>query len=78
MSQKNLPYESADIHAIGVSSDSDRNPFRIVRQQVDQAAAVLQLDPMSHEILRWPLREIHVSLPVRMDDGTTRVFQGFR
>jgi hypothetical protein len=40
MRQKNLPYESVDIHAIGVSSDSDKNQFRIVRQQVDQAARV--------------------------------------
>ncbi|MCI0475468.1 MAG: Glu/Leu/Phe/Val dehydrogenase [Anaerolineales bacterium] len=78
MNQKNLPYESTDIHAIGVSSDEENNQFRIVRQQVDQAAAAMKLDPQIHELLRWPLREFHVSLPVRMDDGKTRVFQGFR
>jgi glutamate dehydrogenase (NAD(P)+) len=70
--------ESVDFHAVGISSDSDLNPFRIVQRQVDEAAGVLKLDPAIHELLRWPLREIHVSLPVRMDDGTTRVFQGFR
>lgn len=36
------------------------------------------LDPAVHELLRWPLRELHVTLPVRMDDGTTQVFHGFR
>jgi glutamate dehydrogenase (NAD(P)+) len=31
-----------------------------------------------HELLRWPLRELHVTLPVRMDDGSTKIFHGFR
>ncbi len=31
-----------------------------------------------HALLRVPMRELHVSLPVKMDDGTTKVFQGFR
>jgi len=70
--------ESVDFHAIGTSSDSELNPFRIVQRQVDEAAQVLKLDPGIHELLRWPLREIHVTLPVRMDDGSTRVFHGFR
>ena len=35
-------------------------------------------DPAIHAILRMPKREIHVSIPVRMDDGSIRVFQGFR
>jgi len=29
-------------------------------------------------MLRWPVRELHVSLPVRMDDGSIQVFKGFR
>ncbi|MCF8215783.1 MAG: Glu/Leu/Phe/Val dehydrogenase [Chlorobium sp.] len=57
---------------------SDNNPFRIARKQLDEAAAVMNLAPASHEILRWPLRELHVSMPVKMDDGTTRIFHGFR
>jgi glutamate dehydrogenase (NAD(P)+) len=31
-----------------------------------------------HEFLRWPMRELHVTLPVRMDDGSTQIFKGFR
>lgn len=54
------------------------NPFAIAQKQLDEAAAILNLDPAIHEMLRWPVRELHVRLPVRMDDGTTRVFHGFR
>ncbi len=54
------------------------NPFKIAQQQLDEAASVLKLDPAVHELLRWPLRELHVTLPVKMDDGTTKVFHGFR
>jgi glutamate dehydrogenase (NAD(P)+) len=54
------------------------NPFEIAQRQLDEAAAILKLDPAVHELLRWPLRELHVTLPVKMDDGTTQVFHGFR
>ena len=54
------------------------NPFAIAQAQLDMAAEVLQLDPAIHALLREPIRELHVTLPVRMDDGTTRVFKGFR
>jgi glutamate dehydrogenase (NAD(P)+) len=54
------------------------NPFAIAQAQLDQAAEIMGLDPATHELLRWPLRELHVTLPVRMDDGTTQVFHGFR
>ncbi len=70
--------ESVDFHAVGVSSESELNPFRITQQQLDQAAEILKLDAAIHEMLRWPLRELHVTLPVRMDDGSVQVFQGFR
>ena len=54
------------------------NPFTIAQKQLGQAAAIMGLDPATHELLRWPLRELHVSLPVRMDDDTVHVFHGFR
>jgi len=54
------------------------NPFAIAQHQLDQAAEIMGLDPATHELLRWPLRELHVTLPVRMDDGTTKIFHGFR
>lgn len=54
------------------------NPFTIAQQQLDLAAEKLGLDPATHELLRWPMQEIKVVLPVKMDDGTTRIFHAFR
>jgi glutamate dehydrogenase (NAD(P)+) len=54
------------------------NPFSIAQQQLDEAAAILGLDHATHQLLRQPQRELHVSLPVRMDDGSTRVYSGYR
>ncbi len=54
------------------------NPFTIAQEQLDQAAALLKLDKATHMLLREPMRELHVSFPVRMDDGGHRVFKGFR
>lgn len=54
------------------------NSFEIAQAQLDEAARLLKLDPAVHALLREPLRELHITIPVRMDDGTTRVFKGFR
>ena len=54
------------------------NPFKIAQAQLDQAAAILKLEPALHELLRWPQRELHVTFPVKMDDGSTKIFHGFR
>ncbi|MDZ4165435.1 MAG: Glu/Leu/Phe/Val dehydrogenase [Smithellaceae bacterium] len=57
---------------------SESNPFVIAQKQCDECARILNLEPHVRELLRVPMREIHVSLPVKMDDGSTRIFQGFR
>ncbi len=54
------------------------NPFAIAQQQLDEAAERLGLDPATHELLRWPMREYHFTLPLKMDNGTTKVFKGYR
>ncbi|MCU0571513.1 MAG: Glu/Leu/Phe/Val dehydrogenase [Syntrophobacteraceae bacterium] len=54
------------------------NPFKIAQQQLGEAASALGLDAATHELLRWPMHEIKVTLPVRMDDGSTRIFHAFR
>jgi glutamate dehydrogenase (NAD(P)+) len=59
-------------------SNEELNPFAIAQAQLDESAKYLNLDEATHELLRWPLRELHVTLPVKMDDGTTKVFHGFR
>ncbi|MCC7576366.1 MAG: glutamate dehydrogenase, partial [Methanomethylovorans sp.] len=54
------------------------NPFENSRKQLAKCAAILGLDESVHEMLRHPMRELRVTLPVRMDDGTIKVFEGFR
>ncbi len=54
------------------------NAFEMAQQQFDHVAELLHLDPQVAEVLRWPMREYSFRIPVRMDDGTLRVFQGFR
>jgi glutamate dehydrogenase (NAD(P)+) len=54
------------------------NPFQIAQYQLEQAAQLMGLDDTTHELLRWPLREFHVRIPVKMDDGKTQIFEGFR
>lgn len=56
----------------------DFNPFKMAQAQFDKVANDINLDDASRGILREPLREFHFSIPVRMDDGSTQVFRGFR
>ncbi len=55
-----------------------KNAFEMAQQQFDHVSDLLGLDNEVREMLRWPLREFHLRIPVRMDDGTIRVFNGFR
>src|SRR5450755_1592913 len=54
------------------------NPFAIAQAQLDEAASLLNLDQDLHQLLRQPLAEHHVRIPVRMDDGRVKIFTGFR
>ena len=54
------------------------NAFEMAQRQFDHVAELLKLDPQVREILRWPLREFHFRIPVRMDDSTIRIFDGYR
>ena len=54
------------------------NPFEMAQKQFDTVADLLQLEAATRDLLRQPLREYHFSIPVRMDDGSIRVFRGFR
>jgi len=54
------------------------NSFEMAQQQFDRVADILDLDQASRDLLRFPLREYQFSIPVRMDDGSMKVFRGFR
>ena len=57
---------------------TELNPFTIAQQQLDTAAAKLGLDRATHEFLRWPQKELVVTIPVQMDDGSVKIFRGYR
>jgi glutamate dehydrogenase len=54
------------------------NAFEMAQRQFDHVAGLLKMDPQVCEMLRWPMREFHFRIPVRMDDGTLRMFDGYR
>ena len=54
------------------------NPFENALEQLRIAAGYLKLDEGIHQILATPKRQLTVSLPVKMDNGETRVFTGYR
>ena len=54
------------------------NSFQIAQAQFDKVAEHLGLDPATRDLLRFPLREFQFAIPVRMDDGTVKIFRGFR
>jgi glutamate dehydrogenase (NAD(P)+) len=60
------------------TSASAAAPLAAALQQFDEAAAALNLDPSLNDILRSPQRETTVRFPVQMDDGSVRVFTGYR
>ena len=57
---------------------SEQISYNSSQRQLDEAAAIIRLDPVAHELLRRPLRELHVTIAITMDNGSTKVFQGFR
>ncbi len=54
------------------------NAFKLAQDQFDAVAEKLGLDQGTRDFLRFPDREYHFNIPVRMDDGTTKIFRGFR
>jgi glutamate dehydrogenase (NAD(P)+) len=54
------------------------NSFEMAQAQFDRVAGLLELDDGTRAFLREPMREYAFSIPVRMDDGTSSVFRGFR
>jgi len=54
------------------------NPFEMAQQQIDIVAKKIDLDPSLTEFLKHVERVLIVSIPIKMDDGTVRIFEGFR
>lgn len=60
------------------SQDRAYNPFETAQRQFDRIADVLDLNQASRDLLRNPIREYSFAVPIRMDDGSKRVFRAFR
>ncbi len=54
------------------------NAFEVAQAQFDSVAKKIGLDEATCELLRQPMREYHFSIPVKMDDGSVKVFRGYR
>ncbi|MCL2563390.1 MAG: Glu/Leu/Phe/Val dehydrogenase [Oscillospiraceae bacterium] len=54
------------------------NPYDNVLATIETAAKQLGYSPSEYEHIKYPERTLQVSIPVRMDDGSVRVFEGYR
>ncbi len=54
------------------------NPFESMMSRFDVAAQKLGLDAETYEVLKSPRKQVIVSLPITMDDGRKKVFEGYR
>jgi glutamate dehydrogenase (NAD(P)+) len=54
------------------------NPFKIMQQQLDETADIMNIDSGALAILREPMQSVTVNIPVEMRDGKTKTFTGFR
>jgi len=70
--------KEAKLQTMAGNTHDKPNPFAMAQSQLDKAAAKIGLEPGVHAFLREPMREFHVTLPVKMDDGKVKVFKGFR
>jgi glutamate dehydrogenase (NAD(P)+) len=61
----------------GIAKDIT-NPYDSMIQRFDVAANIIGLDEDTYNILKTPSRQYLVSLPVKMDDGKVKVFEGYR
>jgi glutamate dehydrogenase (NAD(P)+) len=60
------------------TAQEELNPFKIAQQQFEIAANYLNLDESMRQVLKNTKRQLIVSIPVKMDGGETRVFEGYR
>ena len=60
------------------NTESSINPFETAKQQIDIVADLIGINDGTREVLKHPKRELTVNFPVRMDDGSYRVFTGHR
>ncbi len=58
--------------------EHENNSYLSFTQTVDRAAELLGLERSAYEFVKYPERELIVSIPVEMDDGTVAIYKGYR
>ncbi len=66
------------LQTVTAQETGEMSAFEIAQAQIDAVGGRLGVDPDLLEILKKPTRELTVNFPVKMDDGTVRVFTGYR
>jgi len=59
-------------------SEKGFNAYKMAQTQFDEIAKQIGLDEATCELLRAPMKEYHFTIPIKMDDGKTKIFKGFR
>ena len=54
------------------------NPYDNFLETIEAAAEILGLEKPDYEAIKYPERELKVAIPVEMDDGSVKVFEGYR
>jgi glutamate dehydrogenase (NAD(P)+) len=67
------PSMKTDADAVGMKA-----AWKVALEQYDRAADRLNLGPAVRDVLRYPKREVTVHFPVQLDDGSSRIFRGYR
>jgi glutamate dehydrogenase (NAD(P)+) len=66
------------MQSMKTSGTSELNPYENAMKELNRVAELIGLDPDVHEMLKQPKRILTVSVPIRMDNGKVKNFQGFR
>ena len=59
-------------------ANQNYNPYDNAKTQFDRVAEMLDLDQATRDLLRQHRQEVHFTIPVKMDDGSTKIFKAFR
>jgi glutamate dehydrogenase (NAD(P)+) len=78
MTSKTAPSSPSPVKSAERHEALEANPWQQAMQQLDRAAQKMGLDPFVVERLRHCKRILTVSVPVKMDDGSVKVFEGYR
>ena len=58
-------------------SQGSYNPYENAQSQFDRVAEMIGLEEATRALLRQPMKEYQFKIPVRMDEGSTRIFLGY-